>query len=235
MDDSGVILDRQAMLTEASLCWLGCPLTDLAIIPLPSWLSSLDSFEQDVSMESFPAGEDPRDSANLAESADGSGSSKPVPHSELVRFQSGPLTVEFDAAAGVLEAVDGTRFSDPDDRDLPPLTPVHIQMIRLTQAEREDWLSSGELFSDGQAESPDAPLSDDQSADIVRDLQSDRRLLYWLHILNRQPPDALSPEVIDAVVLLTTHSRPSVRTLAVRLTDRIPDEQLNPFRVKDNP
>ena len=73
-------------------------------------------------------------------------------------------------------------------------------------------------------------ISPEEEAEILEDLRSGQRVLYWIHKLSGRPVESFTPAVIDAVVVMTQHSDVTFATAAKRLINRIPERRLNPFR-----
>ncbi|QEG00253.1 Serine/threonine-protein kinase PrkC [Stieleria maiorica] len=149
--------------------------------------------------------------------------------SRIVRFVSGDAQVDFDAAAGMIDSVRFDRTITLVSDNTVQRVPIHAEVIRITSAERLAWESGrGDVGHTPSRET--VPLTSDQEDRLLADLQNDRRLLYWLHDLNRRPVASFSSDVADAIAVLSRHPNGSFRTIAQRLVDKMPPEQLNPFR-----
>lgn len=105
--------------------------------------------------------------------------------------------------------------------------PVRISFLKLNDAEQTDWLAS---HGTATARKNLPPFQPSQENELLTDLAANRRILHWLTELDRRDPKRFSDAVVDAVAILATHENPSIRTLAARIVEQIPEKQLNPFR-----
>ncbi|WP_182869235.1 serine/threonine-protein kinase [Rhodopirellula sp. JC639] len=146
-----------------------------------------------------------------------------------VHFVSGDAEVDFDLEAGMVDSVRLDRTITLVSGNAQRRVPIHAEVIRMTADERQAWVDGR-----GEAGTPDSyravPLTPDQEAGLLTDLQNEHRLLYWLHDLNRRPVASFSRDVADAIAVLSRHPNASFRTIAQRLVDKMSPEQLNPFR-----
>lgn len=141
----------------------------------------------------------------------------------------GDTQIVFDTEAGAVDTVRLDRTITFTRGNVIQRVPIHIEAIRISDAERRTW-ESEQAGRRNRSAQPTGPLTTDEKVRLVADVRNNRRVLYWLHNLNRRPVASFSRDVVDAVVELTGHSNQTYRTLAGRLVDRIPREQLNPFR-----
>ena len=140
-----------------------------------------------------------------------------------------PLKVVFDARDGVIHSVQ-TEIVRPFEADGESETvSMWIELTRLTATERDDWNRS----TSDQTTTQTAALSQEDAERCVADLSSSQNVMHWLHRLNRCDPDTFPPAVVDAIAATADGENRSYRVLARRIRNRIPDAQLNPFRIVD--
>ena len=77
------------------------------------------------------------------------------------------------------------------------------------------------------------PLSPEEEGQLLDDLHRNRRVMYWLHNLNRRPAQGFSPDVVKALVALQEHANSAIRILANRLVKKIPQQHLDPVHKRE--
>ncbi len=141
------------------------------------------------------------------------------------------FVTEFAIGSGVPDTIRVVRTITIPLDDTEHRAPVQIELIRLTDDERDEWLALRQQELGTPMAVRKLPLSAEDEANLLSDLGGNRRVLYWLHRIRRCPADELSPAIVDAVTELAQHSNPTFKTVASRILDGIPEELLNPFSV----
>ena len=73
--------------------------------------------------------------------------------------------------------------------------PVEVLVTLLSNGERSDWERENEAANRRGGE----PLSEVEESRFLSDLENGRRVMHWLHDLNRRPTVSFSDEVVDAL------------------------------------
>ena len=167
----------------------------------------------------------------------------------VVNVASGPATVRQDgethtlttpkgettlnAKTGQLESVSATQLLTIKTDYVQQRIPVQYVVQRLSEDERMAWEKEHQNAKRRWNRKATTPLEPETEEELLGDLRCDRRVMYWLHNLNRRPATSFSPDVVRVLTKLQNHSSSSLRILADRLVKKLSNEQLDAARTTE--
>ena len=95
--------------------------------------------------------------------------------------------------------------------------PIRADFELMTGEELEDAVSRRQQQRQRAREQAAAPLTEAEKVELIRDLKSNKRVLYWLNQLQQKPKPEPDERIIDALRSLLEHRSQGFRRRAEKL------------------